>query len=184
MVAENPTGILGFLIHDVLRMKDGGIDATFKYTIFFNMVSIIGLIILVYAIGTISAILSLLKIISPFLMTVAYFLFLSLILTEKGFFNLTSLMLLYFVPPLGKESVIPLGIAQGLHWTILAFSIAFVDIVVCLFLIWNFDLAKKLPFVGSGIRRMQEKGKSILESMPWGERLTFFGIVVFVNMWI
>ena len=73
-------------------------------------------------------------------------------------------MFLYFVPPMGKESVIPIGIAQGIPWTILAISIAFVDIVVCLFLIWNFDLAKKLPFIGSGIKRVQLKGYSEVQS--------------------
>ena len=180
IVAESPDGVLGFLINNILRMKEGGVDTTFKYTIFFNFITFIGLVLVVYAIGTFSAILALLKFASPFLMTVAYFLLLVLILPEKDFLNLSSLMLLYFVPPLGKESVIPIGIAQGIPWTVLAFSIAFVDIVVCLFLIWNFDLAKKLPFIGSGIRRMQLKGASILETMPWVERLTFFGIVVFV----
>jgi len=180
ILAESPDGISGFIINDFLRMKEGGVDTTFKYTIFFNLITFIGLVIIVYAIGTFSAILALLKFSSPFLMTVAYFLLLVLILSERDFLNMSSLMLLYFVPPLGKESVIPIGIAQGIPWTVLAFSIAFVDIVVCLFLIWNFDLAKKLPFIGSGIRRMQLKGSSILESMPWVERLTFFGIVVFV----
>ncbi len=180
MVARDPEGVSGFLINSVLRMNEGGVDTTFKYTIFFNFITFIGMVVVVYAIGTISAILALLKFFSPFLLTVAYFVFLSLILSQRAFLNLTSLMLLYFVPPLGKESVIPIGIAQGVPWTVLAFSIAFVDIVVCLFLIWNFDLAKKLPFIGSGIRRVQLKGASILESMPWVERLTFFGIVVFV----
>ena len=180
ILADNPDGVSGFLISNVLRMKDGGVDTTFKYTIFFNLITFIGLVIIVYAIGTFSAILALLKFASPFLMTVAYFVLLVFLLSEKDFLNMSSLMLLYFVPPLGKESVIPIGIAQGIPWTVLAFSIAFVDIVVCLFLIWNFDLAKKLPFIGSGIRRMQIKGTSILESMPWVERLTFFGIVIFV----
>ena len=180
ILAGSPDGVSGFLINDVLRMKEGGVDTTFKYTIFFNFITFIGLVIIVYAVGTFSAILALLKFASPFLMTVAYFLLLVFLLSEKDFLNMSSLMLLYFVPPLGKESVIPIGIAQGIPWTVLAFSIAFVDIVVCLFLIWNFDLAKKLPFIGSGIRRMQLKGASILETMPWVERLTFFGIVVFV----
>ena len=41
-------------------------------------------------------------------------------------------------------------------------------------------MAKKLPFIGSGIKRVQLKGAQILESMPWVERLTFVGIVIFV----
>ena len=180
MVAQNPEGAYGYLITNLLRMDNSGVDTTFWYTIFFNMITFAGLVVIVYAIGTLSAIFSLLKFFSPFLMTVGYFVLLWAIMTERGFLDLSKLMFLYFIPPLGKESIIPIGIAQGIPWMVLAFSIAFVDVVVCLFLIWNFDLAKKLPFIGSGIRRVQLKGASILESMPWVERLTFFGIVIFV----
>ena len=180
MVAQNPGGAYGYLITNLLRMDNSGVDTTFWYTIFFNMITFVGMVIIVYAIGTLSAIFSLLKFFSPFLMTVGYFVLLWAIMTERGFLDLSKLMFLYFIPPLGKESVIPIGIAQGIPWTVLALSIAFVDVVVCLFLIWNFDLAKKLPFIGSGIKRVQLKGASILESMPWVERLTFFGIVMFV----
>lgn len=180
LAASDPSGPTGFIVKNLFRMGSDGIDTTLEYTIVFNLLTFVGLVLVVYAIGTISTIFSLLKFFSPFLMTVGYFILLSLIMTQKAFLNLSSLMILYFIPPLGKESVIPMGIGMGLHWSILAFSIAFVDIVVCLFLIWNFDLAKKLPFIGSGIRRVQLKGGQILESMPWVERLTFIGIVIFV----
>ncbi len=180
MVAQNPEGAYGYLITHILRMNDGGVDTTLEYTIFFNLVTFVGLVIIVYAIGTLSTIFALLKFFSPFLMTVGYFILLKAFMSKRIFLELSGLMFLYFIPPMGKESVIPIGIAQGIPWGVLAFSIAFVDIVVCLFLIWNFDLAKKLPFIGSGIKRVQVKGAAILESMPWVERLTFFGIVIFV----
>jgi len=180
MVAQNPEGAYGYLITHILRMNDGGVDTTLEYTIFFNLVTFVGLVIIVYAIGTLSTIFALLKFFSPFLMTVGYFILLKAFMSKRIFLELSGLMFLYFIPPMGKESVIPIGIAQGIPWGVLAFSIAFVDIVVCLFLIWNFDLAKKLPFIGSGIKRVQLKGAAILESMPWVERLTFFGIVIFV----
>tara|TARA_B100000686_G_scaffold246916_1_gene256400 strand:- start:286 stop:3627 length:3342 start_codon:yes stop_codon:yes gene_type:complete len=180
MVATDPDGPIGFIVMNLFRMEDGGIDTTLEYTIFFNLLTFVGLVLVVYAVGTINTIFALLKFFSPFFMTVGYFILLKTFMDERVFLELSGLMFLYFVPPMGKESVIPIGIAQGIPWATLAFSIAFVDIVVCLFLIWNFDLAKKLPFVGSGIKRVQLKGASILESMPWVERLTFFGIVIFV----
>ena len=34
IVAESPDGVLGFLINNILRMKEGGVDTTFKYTSF------------------------------------------------------------------------------------------------------------------------------------------------------
>lgn len=56
------------------------------------------------------------------------------------------LMGLYFFPPLGKESIIPMGVGFGIEPALMAFSIAFVDIVVGLFFALNFDLLKKNSF--------------------------------------
>ena len=70
------------------------------------------------------------------------------------------LLVAYFFPPLGKETVIPLGIGvlkEGLTVPLvnikvspvsinplsMALAVAFIDIIVALFLIWNYDLAKK-----------------------------------------
>ena len=123
MVANDPDGPIGFIVMNLFGMEEGGIDTTLEYTIFFNLLTFVGLVLVVYAIGTISTIFSLLKFFSPFLMTVGYFILLSLIMTQRGFLNLSSLMLLYFVPPLGKESVIPMGIGMGIHWSLLALSL-------------------------------------------------------------
>ena len=72
-------------------------------------------------------------------------------------------MFAYFFPPLGKESVIPIGVSGGeltipiinqhivvpsIYPLVMALTIAFVDIIVALFLLWNYDLAKKIPLVG------------------------------------
>jgi len=57
----------------------------------------------------------------------------------------------YFFPPLGKETVIPAGVGLGIDPLIMALSIAFVDIIVALFLMWNYDLAKKIPLIGKFI---------------------------------
>ncbi|HIM33135.1 MAG TPA: hypothetical protein EYI97_01470 [Candidatus Poseidoniales archaeon] len=62
----------------------------------------------------------------------------------------------------------------------LALATAFVDIMVGVFLAWNFDLARKIPFVGGAIRRVQAKGHEIMTAQPWIERLAFTGIMLFV----
>ena len=82
----------------------------------------------------------------------------------------------YFFPPLGKESVIPLatGYLQK-EMTVpfvnirlepanigpleIAFAIAFVDIIVAWFLVWNYDLAKKIPFVGKFMVKVEKIGQ-------------------------
>jgi hypothetical protein len=64
----------------------------------------------------------------------------------------------YFFPPFGKESIIPAGVLAGIDPLIMALSIAFVDVVVALFLVWNYDLAKKIPIIGKFMIKVEEKG--------------------------
>lgn len=86
----------------------------------------------------------------------------------------------YFFPPLGKESVIPAGVLAGVHPIVMALSIAFVDIIVALFLLWNYDLAKKIPLVGKFMIKVEGIGKSSSEKYAWIKPLRFIGIVLFV----
>ncbi len=119
-----------------------------------------------------------------------------LLLPQNAFYTLGFWMLVYFFPPFGKESVIPLAIAgdrlEGAvpfeypemfvpidPWLI-ASAIAFLDIIVGLFLIWNFDLIKKVPILGRWIKRMESKGGTVLEENRYIEALSFLGIIFFV----
>lgn len=89
-------------------------------------------------------------------------------------------MAAYFFPPLGKESVIPAGIAAGLHPAVAAASVAFVEAVVGLFIVWNFDLSKKIPLVGRYIRMLEERGEKILYRRPWIRKFAFTGLIFVV----
>ena len=86
----------------------------------------------------------------------------------------------YFFPPLGKETVIPAGVAANINPLIMALSIAFVDIIVALFLVWNYDPAKKIPFVGKFIIKIENIGKKSSSKYAWIKPLRFVGIVLFV----
>jgi len=86
----------------------------------------------------------------------------------------------YFLPPFGKESIIPAGVALGIHPVVIALSIAFVDVVVALFLVWNYDLAKKIPIIGKFMMKVEEKGNTVEEKYGWIKPLRFIGIVLFV----
>jgi uncharacterized membrane protein len=107
------------------------------------------------------------------------------------------LLIAYFFPPFGKETVIPIGVGvlnKGLTVPLLnikvdpvsinpismALAVAFIDIIVALFLVWNYDLAKKIPLVGNFIIKVEEKGKNFEEKYAWVKPLRFFGIVLFV----
>ncbi len=87
----------------------------------------------------------------------------------------------YFFPPLGKESIIPAGVLiSGIHPLVMALSVAFIDIIIALFLVWNYDLAKKIPFVGTFISKVEEKGKNVEQKYGWIKPLRFIGVVLFV----
>ncbi len=86
----------------------------------------------------------------------------------------------YMVPPAGKESVIPFAISQGVAPWLAAVYISLVDIIVGLFLVWNWDLALRIPWVGGYIRSAIEQGSEVLERREWIENLAFVGLVLFV----
>jgi len=86
----------------------------------------------------------------------------------------------YFFPPLGKETIIPSGVVAGINPLIMALSIAFVDIIIALFLVWNYDLAKKIPIVGKFIIKVESIGKRSSSKYAWIKPLRFIGIVLFV----
>lgn len=103
------------------------------------------------------------------------------LLEENFSIKFWSLITAYFFPPLGKESVIPTGVLIfHINAVLIALSIAFVDIIVALFLLWNYDLAKKIPLVGKFMVRIEEKGKNFEKKYRWVKPLRFIGIVLFV----
>jgi len=139
--------------------------------------------------------LTLAKFFIPILLGLSIFAILGLTLEEQIWMKLWPLLVAYFFPPFGKETVIPLGVLGGnktvpiinLHIHIIpidpilvALSVAFIDIIVALFLVWNYDLAKKIPLVGKFMIRIEEKGKLIEKKYRWVKPLRFIGIMLFV----
>ena len=113
------------------------------------------------------------------------------ILDEKVFQTLGFWMTIYFFPPLGKESVIPAAIGlssvPGMpDWLLsidpllIALAIASIDIIVGLFLVWNFDFAKKIPILGKFICKLESKGGDVLSKNKYIEALSFVGVTFFV----
>jgi len=125
-------------------------------------------------------ILGLIKFFFPIILGFCVFIIVGFLMDENLRIAYWPLISGYFFPPLGKESIIPAGIAYGIHPIVMALSIAFVDIIVALFLVWNYDLAKKIPFVGKFMIKVEEKGASAEEKYSWIKPLRFIGIVLFV----
>ena len=89
------------------------------------------------------------------------------------------LMFLSFVPPTGK-GVILFGAAEKIDPLVLSLAIGFVDLMVGLFLAWNFYLALRMPLIGRPLQKLQNKGKEIIKNKPWIGRLASVGVVIFV----
>jgi len=123
----------------------------------------------------------LVKFFAPFILGFGVFGVLGLTLERSLWMKFWPLITGYFFPPLGKETIIPSGVLVfGIPPLLMALSVAFVDIVVALFLVWNYDLAKKIPFLGKFMINIEEKGKDFSQKYGWVKPLRFIGIVLFV----
>jgi len=144
---------------------------------------------------TVNIVLGLTKFFLPFVIGALGILSLYLIVDEESVGKLFFLMFAYFFPPLGKESIIPIGVSGGeinipfinrlivvpeINPLIMALTIAFVDIVVALFLLWNYDLAKKIPLIGKFMIKVEKIGRSSSDKYAWVKPLRFIGIILFV----
>ena len=116
----------------------------------------------------------------PFLLGAGLLLLLYSIYDYGTFLEISGLILVYFIPPAGKESIIPAAIAMGIPWITICISISIIDIISCLFMLWNFEVIGMIPFIGPHITRLMRKGSQTLEKHTWLERLYFFGLIFFV----
>jgi len=117
---------------------------------------------------------------TPILSGLIVVIIVGLFLEENLQLKYWSLTTAYIIPPLGKESVIPSGVAFGIHPIIIALTVAMVDILVAIFLIYNYNLAKKIPFIGKFMIKVENIGKSSSDKYGWVKPLRFIGIVLFV----
>jgi uncharacterized membrane protein len=101
-------------------------------------------------------------------------------------------MVLYLVSPLGVEFVVPgavlalrtsAEIADPVPAIVAAvLSVVLVDVFTALFLLWNFDLAERVPFLGGFIRKTEEKCHRVIERRKWGEGVTLAALTAYVAL--
>lgn len=116
----------------------------------------------------------------PFLLGAGLLLTLYTLYDKETFFELAGLLFVYFIPPAGKESIIPAAIAMGIPWLTICLSITVVDILSCLFMLWNFEIIGAMPIIGPGITRLMKKGSESIAHHAWLERLYLVGLIFFV----
>jgi uncharacterized membrane protein len=117
----------------------------------------------------------------PFILCIIYLLFLKYIYIPDDFNELGMLMGAYFLPPAGKETLFPLGInIYGYSWYLMAISLTVLDILTCMFMVWNFELVCKMPVFGAWTMACMRAGKRFLKRFPWVRRLSIIGLGLFV----
>ncbi len=103
--------------------------------------------------------------------------------TNWGFITITFF---YLIPPAGKESMVPAAVLllKPLYgvWSIAIASvtIAFIDSFVGLWMMWNWDLVKLIPFLGTYVRKLEEIGEKKWRKHRYLSKLAYAGLALFV----
>jgi uncharacterized membrane protein len=116
----------------------------------------------------------------PVLLVLAQLAVMYFTLRYDQFLTVIGLMITYLLPPAGKETVIPLGIALGIPWWYIALAITLVDAETGLFMALNFDLAYRIPWLGGLLTQFTDKTTLFLKDHRWVEGLSVFGIMLMV----
>ena len=66
------------------------------------------------------------------------------------------------------------------YMLLIAMSIAFVDVIAAFFLLWNYDLLKKVPWLGPWMDKTEKSNRSAIQKSPWRQRFSLVGISIYV----
>lgn len=116
----------------------------------------------------------------PFALLAVHLMLLLLLLPPAQFALVLGLMAAYVLPPAGKETVIPVGIALGIPWWLMAAAIALIDIETGLFMAYNFDLAYRIPVFGPWLAGLTRSTRAFIAGHAWIRKLYLAGIVLLV----
>jgi len=119
-----------------------------------------------------------LSIVLPFLAGISYFATLKGIGMENAD-QLIQVIVAYMVPPLGKESIIPLGVSIGIHPMMLVASIVIVDFLSAMFVYLNYDLLKKNRRIRQLLDKVEKKSQNTIRN-KWFGKAWWFGVGLFM----
>ncbi|HPH35748.1 MAG TPA: small multi-drug export protein [Methanoregulaceae archaeon] len=123
-----------------------------------------------------------LRLVIPPLLAILFFLLCFFILPRERILILGGLMLAYYVPPAGKESIIPIGIGLGIPWWLMAITVTLLDVITSLFMIMNFVLILQVPRLGPWIEQLTKAGRDFMAGHPWMARWRIPGVAFFVML--
>jgi len=94
--------------------------------------------------------------------------------------KLLYLLGFYLFTPLGISVGIPFGVGLGINILIIVAFMLLVDCLCSMFIIWNLNYIKILPFFGKIIKKIEEKTVLMLKKNGRIEKLEFLGVLLFV----
>jgi uncharacterized membrane protein len=118
----------------------------------------------------------------PFVVLAIHIAIMAVTLPYQDLVAMLGLMVAYMLPPAGKETVIPIGIALGIPWWYMALSVTMIDVETGLFMALNFDLAYRIPLLGPILSDLTKKTQAFLDDHRWLAGLWFFAIVLMVSV--
>lgn len=125
------------------------------------------------------------KLVIPFCLAGAAVVFFWLFTRPEVYARYATVATTYFFMPLfGTEAAVFAGLHPNFGSplspaAIIAFMV-FIDSVLSLFLVWNLDYAKKIPYLGKLVEWSETKGEKALMKYKWAGRLGFIGLTAFV----
>jgi uncharacterized membrane protein len=122
------------------------------------------------------------RLLVPPLLVVIFFILCFLILSENRILILGGLMVAYFIPPSGKESIIPIGIGLGIPWWLMALTLTLLDVITALFMIMNFALMLRVPRLGPWIEKTTASSREFMAEHPWMSHWRILGLAFFVML--
>ena len=85
-----------------------------------------------------------------------------------------------FIALAAAEYVGPAIWSSTEYMLLIAMSIAFVDVITAFFLLWNYDLVKKVPWLGTWIDKTEKSNRNAIQSTPWRRRFALVGVAIYV----
>lgn len=119
------------------------------------------------------------KLIIPFCIAGAAALFFKFFVDPEMYQNYAAVLGSYSFPIGGALAAIPAGLT--LPPVAFISFVVFTDAVLALFLVWNFDYAKKIPGIGKLVEKAEESGEKAIRKYKWAKRFGFAGVVVLVT---
>ena len=113
-----------------------------------------------------------------------FFAFMNNMLDEHQWSWYWKLMTAYFIPPAGKESIIPIGLSRGIPMPLWFLSIWIFDLLVCTAILTNWWLVDIILKYIKPVRRWTERLRKRVEKLEKKKYGKYIPFVLLLFMWI